>query len=96
MKKVEKNGIDSESLYVTIVSATENVFEGKVWAVASTNKVGPFSIVPGHAGFISLIEEKVELSENDKDNKKIVIPIKKAVLHCRDNKVRILIGSSGI
>jgi len=91
--KNKKKRASEVFLKVKILSSKEKVFEGNVWAIASSNEVGPFSMVPGHAGFISLIREKVELYHDKKDRKGTVIPFSRAVLHCRDNNVKILIGS---
>lgn len=45
-------------LDVKFLSVNETFFEGKAQAVASENNKGPFSILPGHAQFISLIDGK--------------------------------------
>ncbi|MDO8512271.1 MAG: hypothetical protein Q7S57_03275 [bacterium] len=80
-------------LTVKVLSATQVMFDDQAWSVASSNKLGPFSIVPGHAGFIALIDDTLEISRTEHDKVKIEIPIKKAVLHCQNNNVRILVGS---
>lgn len=80
-------------LTVKVLSASQVMFDGQAWSVASSNALGPFSIIPGHAGFIALIDDALEISRNEHDKKKIEIPIKKAVLHCQNNNVRVLVGS---
>lgn len=85
--------VEPDFLTVKVLSATQVMFDDQAWSVASSNKLGPFSIVPGHAGFIALIDDTLEISRTEHDKEKIEIPIKKAVLHCQNNNVRVLVGS---
>ena len=80
-------------LTVKVLSANQVIFDGQAWSVASSNKLGPFSIIPGHAGFIALLDDTLEINKHEHGRDKIEIPIKKAVLHCQDNSVRVLVGS---
>lgn len=89
----EKSLFENNLLAVKVMSSAEVLFDGPAWSVASENELGPFSIIPGHAGFIALINGGLEISRNEHDKAKIDIPIKKAVLHCQNNHVRVLIGS---
>lgn len=94
-RKNKSDQVPQNFLNVNVLSATQVLFNGQAWSVASSNELGPFSIIPGHAGFIALINEKVEIHKDQHSKEKIDIPIKKAVLHCENNNVRILVGSSG-
>lgn len=48
----------TDILTVTINSPKEHVWEGKAFTVSSVNSQGPFDILPQHANFITLIEDK--------------------------------------
>lgn len=45
-----------DQLKVRIVSPKKVLFEDKVLSVSSKNAVGKFDILPGHANFVSIIE----------------------------------------
>ncbi|HTK03841.1 MAG TPA: hypothetical protein VL401_03710 [Alphaproteobacteria bacterium] len=66
------------------------VFQGKVFAVSSTNEVGDFDVLPGHANFICTIKNKVVI-HSDQNNKK-EYKIDTGILRAKDNKVEVYIG----
>ena len=43
---------------VVINSPNELIWEGRAKSVSSTNSVGAFDILPGHANFVTMIESK--------------------------------------
>lgn len=45
-------------LKVKIISPRRVIFEGLAESVSSTNSKGDFDVLPGHANFISVVENK--------------------------------------
>lgn len=45
-------------LNVKIMSPTQTIFDGQVLSISSTNSTGKFDILPYHANFITLVQEK--------------------------------------
>lgn len=45
-------------LTISINSPEKLIWEGKAYAVSSENSQGPFDILPRHANFITIIENK--------------------------------------
>jgi len=66
------------------------VFHDKVTAIASSNNQGPFSVLPGHTNFISLITDAVTAYQVDGQIKKFEIGL--GVLRCLNNKVEVFAG----
>lgn len=46
------------------------VFDGDVFAVSSTNDIGPFDILFNHSNFVAKIRDKITIHQ-DKNSKKI-------------------------
>lgn len=82
--------IGEDELFVSIVSADENVFDGKVYMLTSKNNDGEFDVLPLHTNFITLIEEKIILHKTSKEKKEI--PITNGVLKVAENHVNIILG----
>lgn len=72
------------SLFLTVRSREEVLFEGEVYALASTNEIGDFSVLSEHANFITLISESLRVIKPDK--KELQFPIKLGLLKVWDNK----------
>ncbi len=66
------------------------VFEGNVFAVSSTNDVGPFDILPGHANFICIIKNKLIIHHSK--IKKEEMDVDSGILRVKDNKIEIYLG----
>jgi len=68
------------------------VFEGKVYAVSSTNEIGPFDVLPLHANFVCTIKDylTVHIDEALKNEKKF--PLETGVMRVKENKVEIYMG----
>ncbi|OGE14325.1 hypothetical protein A3F00_02000 [Candidatus Daviesbacteria bacterium RIFCSPHIGHO2_12_FULL_37_11] len=47
-----------ETLKLRIVTPRAVVFEGKALSISSTNSKGKFDILPKHANFITIVEQK--------------------------------------
>jgi len=75
-------------IHTRIISAKQTIFEGNVAAITSTNAQGKFDILPYHANFLTLIQNKpIILTFPDKKTQTFVFPI--GILYCRDNIVDI-------
>lgn len=80
----------SQLLNVRIVSPREDVFSGEALSVSSVNSVGPFDILPEHAKFVTLVENKpLVLRLPDKEKKEFSFTL--AIIHVHENKVDIYI-----
>lgn len=66
------------------------VFEGDVYAVSSTNEIGPFDILFNHANFIAKIKDKVTI-HNDKNTKKDFV-IENGIISAKENLVEVFLG----
>ena len=53
-------------LHLTIRTRKEVLFDGDVWAVASVNEVGVFSILPQHANFVTIIKDNLSIIKPNK------------------------------
>ena len=80
--------VENEVMHVRISRSTDTVWEGDVQSVSSENSTGAFDILPMHANFISVVENKpFVLRMNDGSQKEFTF--EKAVIFVRNNTVRI-------
>jgi len=77
-------------LFLTIKSRDGVIYSGEVKAVTSNNDKGKFDVLSYHANFISLIRDYVEYIRND--DKKVLVPIRDAVMQVIDNIVNVYVG----
>lgn len=77
-------------LSVRVMSPKQVHWEGKAQAVAAVNSLGPFSLLPGHANFVSVIEGDVTIYSTDERGAKTV-PGGHGVMFCRDNRLEVFI-----
>jgi len=75
-------------LHVVIKSPTEIIWEGEAEWVSSENSVGPFDVLPGHANFITLIDNKPIVIQ-DTNTKKERYVFKRAALLVKNDEVSI-------
>lgn len=74
-----------------IARAPFNVYyEGPAQSVTSTNKVGQFDILPGHADFFSMLTPGEVIIETDKDP--VSFPISSGIITVRDNEVLLFVN----
>jgi len=77
-------------LRVRIVSPKEDVFSGEATSVSSVNSVGAFDILPQHAKFVTLVENKpIILRLPNKEKKEFNFSL--AIIHVYEDKVDIYI-----
>lgn len=74
-------------LSVSIHSPEKVVWEGKAQSVSSVNSQGPFDILPFHANFISIIENKPIKIKTPEKTLEFTFP--NAVIYTRTNIVSI-------
>jgi F0F1-type ATP synthase epsilon subunit len=75
------------SLFLTIRTRQDILFQAEVTAVSSLNGRGPFDILPEHAHFISLIFKQITIHQKDGTQRQI--DIDNGILHVEDDKINI-------
>ncbi len=79
---------DQNILQVKVVSPREDIFVGPATAVSSKNSVGDFDVLPRHANFITLIEDKpIYVRKTDGTTENFRFPL--AIVHVTNNEVKI-------
>ena len=79
-----------ETLSVTIMTPSEVVWQGDVQEVAATNSEGPFSILPEHANFITVLNDTpLQLYLPDNSTKEFRYP--EAVLVVQNGDVSVYV-----
>lgn len=80
--------VDSLSyLSVKVNSPDQIIWEGRASAVSSINAKGPFDILPLHANFITIVENKpIKIKTKEKI---LEYKFTRAVIHISKNQVRI-------
>ena len=74
-------------LNVSVKDSERILWEGEADSVSSVNSQGPFDILPLHANFISVIENKPIVIRIGKDKKDYSFPF--SVVYAHSNKVQI-------
>lgn len=82
--------IDNNTLKLLIQDPEKIVFEGMVHAVSSFNEVGLFDILPLHQNFISIINQKIIIRQDEKTKQEI--EIKRGIIKVLKNQVFIFLG----
>jgi F0F1-type ATP synthase epsilon subunit len=77
-------------LHVKIQSPEGLIWEGEAESVSSENVLGKFDILPLHARFITIIQEKPIIARQGTEEKTFQFP--RAVMFVHDDMVRIYIG----
>lgn len=75
------------SLSVVIRSREDIIYQTEAAAVSSANERGKFDILPYHAHFISLIQEKVIIHEKNGEQREFEIGT--GLMHVEENRVSI-------
>lgn len=78
-------------LKVRIISPKEDIFVGEAQSVSSVNRAGPFDVLPQHAKFVTLVEDKpIVLRLPSGEKRSFSFPL--AIVHVRENQVDIYIN----
>lgn len=65
-------------------------YEGPAKSVSSTNKVGEFDVLPGHADFFSMLTPGEVIIETD--NAPVRFDISSGIITVRDNEVLLFVN----
>jgi F0F1-type ATP synthase epsilon subunit len=76
------------SIHFRIVSPKKLLFEGDAESVSSKNSKGPFDILPGHANFLTTVENS-PLVIKTTQNQKIKFDLSFAVIYSVESQVNI-------
>lgn len=82
------------TLRTRVITPEGVLFDGQTIAVSGRNDTGPFSILPGHANFISITYETLILHTGRRAAQEITI--QRGVLFCRENQVDVYVGISAL
>lgn len=75
-------------LYIKVTSPRETIFQGPAISLSSINSSGRFDILPGHANFITIIDNQpIEIKRTD--NKLMVLGFSQAIIYTLANKIAI-------
>ena len=74
-------------LNIQIHSPEETIWQGEADAVSSTNSLGEFDILPEHANFITIVENKPILIHQGKEA--LTFNFYYSVIHSEKDRVRI-------
>ncbi len=78
----------ADFLQVKISAPDKDIFTGAVESVSSTNSRGKFDVLPGHANFISVIENQpIILRSKGKDPQTFTFSL--AIISVNQNQVNI-------
>jgi F0F1-type ATP synthase epsilon subunit len=75
---------------LTVKSATKLLYQGDVWAVTFSNKLGPFDILPGHQNLVALVVKKLVIHFDLKKSQEIAF--ERGVAKVEDNQVTVYVG----
>ena len=78
---------------LTIRTREDVLFQGEVSAVSSINEKGRFDVLPFHASFISLIQQKIVIHERNYIQREILIGV--GIMHVADNHVKVYLETLG-
>ncbi len=77
-----------ENLLVTVVSPQQILYSGEAKSISSTNSSGVFDLIPEHANFVTIIEDKPIIIRSNK-NQRIEFKFPLAIIYITDNTVKI-------
>ncbi|KKS77250.1 MAG: hypothetical protein UV74_C0013G0020 [Candidatus Woesebacteria bacterium GW2011_GWB1_43_14] len=76
-----------KELKVKVETRPETIYEGVAYSLSSINDVGKFDILPNHANFISIIQERLVIRK--KDGSTHELPINQGILKASNNEVKV-------
>ncbi len=83
------------NLQVRIMSSKKDLFSGEAAAVSSVNSLGVFDVLPGHAKFVTVVEnEPIVLRFTDKGEREFKFAL--AIVRVKDNKVDVFVNPSEV
>ncbi len=79
----------ADILNIVIRKRTGIEFAGQAVSFSSINDRGPFDILPRHANFVCLLQERIEINT---EKGWLKFPINRAVLRVRQNEIEVFLG----
>jgi len=79
-----------ELLNVTARAPFQVYFEGKALSVSAQNKVGPFDILPEHAGFFSMLVPCTVFIESEEE--RLSFAIDNGMITVQDDQVQLFVN----
>lgn len=77
---------------VVIYDHDKIVYQGQVWALSSTNDIGPFDVLASHSNFITVVKNQLTLHFDDQKTR--FLPVDRGVLRAYRQNVEIYLGIS--
>ena len=84
---------EEQKFHLKVHSREGVVFDGVIDSMTSFNEKGEFDILARHANFISLIQNKIIIK--DQQNIEQEIPIDNALLRMSGNELEVYVGIEG-
>src|SRR3989344_608140 len=82
------NRMPNELLNVRIVTPRQLIFQAEAYSVSSVNYAGKFDILPGHANFVTIVENKT-ITVRTNDKRRLIITFPVAIIYNTRNQVNI-------
>lgn len=74
------------NLKVTIKSPSQDIFTGEIESLSSQNSTGKFDVLPGHANFLTVIENKpITIRQKETGKQEFNFPL--AIISVTNNQV---------
>lgn len=77
-----------QNLLVTVVSPQQILYSGEAKSISSINSSGVFDLLPEHANFVTIIEDKSIIIRSNKDQR-IEFKFPLAIIYITGNTVKI-------
>lgn len=85
-----------DKFHLKVQSREGVLYEGDVIALTSFNEKGKFDILALHTNFISLIQKKLEIRDEENTDKAKEIRFNNALLRVKENNVEVYLGVEGL
>lgn len=85
----QKN-LKPNNLSLIVLDKQKKVFDGSCYAVSSTNSIGNFDILYGHANFVTVINGYVEIHKTKELKQNINLD--RGILKVTNNLVEVFVG----
>jgi F-type H+-transporting ATPase subunit epsilon len=80
----------TKPLILVVRTPEKTIYEGEAHAVSSVNERGPFDVLAAHQNFITLIREKLVIT--DTAGEKQEVPVQGGVMRVHENEITIFLG----
>jgi F0F1-type ATP synthase epsilon subunit len=78
---------NKRQIRVKVETRPETIFDGTAYSMSSVNNVGKFDVLPRHANFISIVQEKLIIRNRDGSAREI--QIKQGILKASKDEVSV-------